>query len=228
MTEKLQASRVGIAHQNIAEPGGRCPPYTGPLAALRRFAQPGPRARLEKCELCATPLAAEHQHLVELQTRRFVCSCDACALLFGTQGSAVYRRVPRDIEYLTDFRLTDLQWESLQIPISLAFFFHSTPAGRVVAVYPSPAGATESLLGLEAWQELVEENPVLRQFQPDVEALLVNRVGQARDCYRLPIDECYKLVGLIRVHWRGFSGGSKLWDEVRHYFARLQEKSCPT
>ena len=68
-------------------------------------------------------------------------------------------------------------WESLQLPINLAFFLPSTPAGRVVAFYPSPAGATESLVPLEAWQTLIDDNPVLGNLHPDVEALLVNRVA---------------------------------------------------
>jgi len=80
----------------------------------------------------------------------------------------------------------------------MAFLFHSTPHGRVVAFYPSPAGATESLLSMETWNDVVQENPVLLELQPDVEALLVNRVGAGRGVapafYVVPIDECYKLV----------------------------------
>jgi hypothetical protein len=199
------------------------------LAALRRFARPSVRA--EKCELCGAALWPQHTHLIDLKSRRLVCSCEACAILFSGQQSPVYRRVPQRIEFLPDFRLSDAQWDSLLIPINLAFFFHSTPAERVLAVYPSPAGAMESLLGLEAWQALAEENPVLRDLQPDVEALLANRLGHGGEYYRLPIDECYKLVGLIRLHWRGLSGGTEVWDKVRRFFVDLKErreKSCPT
>jgi hypothetical protein len=123
--------------------------------------------------------------------------------------------------------MTDAQWEALHLPISLAFFYPSSPAGRVVALYPSPAGATESLLTLEAWQDLAEDNPILRELAADVEALLVNRVGQARDYYRLPIDECYKLVGVIRTRWRGLSGGTEVWEEIGRFFTRLKERSGP-
>ena len=56
-------------------------------------------------------------------------------------------------------------------------------------------------------------------LEPDVEALLVNRIGEARECYRVGIDECYKLVGLIRTHWRGLSGGQAVWDEIGRFFA---------
>src|SRR6185436_3326736 len=118
---------------------------------------------------------------------RLICACDACAILFGSQDSGRYRRVPRQIRFLPDFRLTEGQWESLLIPINMAFFFHSTPAGRVVALYPSPAGPTESLLTLESWEEIVVENPLLKEMKPDVEALLVNRVRGA-EFYLVPID----------------------------------------
>jgi hypothetical protein len=129
---------------------------------------------------------------------------------------------------LHDFRLTDAQWEELRLPINLAFFMSSTSAARVMAFYPSPAGATESQLELEAWQVLVAENPILGRFEPDVEALLVNRVNQTREYFRTPIDECYKLVGLIRANWRGLSGGSEVWDEVGRFFASLKKRSCST
>jgi hypothetical protein len=146
-------------------------------------------------------------------------------VLFSGQQTARYRRVPRGIAFFTDFQLSDAQWDDLCLPINLAFFVSSTPAGRVLAFYPGPAGATESLLPLEAWHALVEENPVLVELEPDVEALLANRVSGAREYYRTPIDECYKLVGLIRIKWRGLSGGSEVWDEVGQFFTSLKARS---
>ena len=62
----------------------------------------------------------------------------------------------------------------------------------MTAMYPSPAGATESLLPLTAWTTLVADNPVLGQLEPDVEALLVNRVGESREYFLAPIDACYE------------------------------------
>jgi hypothetical protein len=197
---------------------------THPLANLRRMAQkPGPQ--VERCELCGKELPPEHEHLIEPPTRNLACACGACAILFDGQHSARYRRVPRRIELLSDFQLTDAQWESLHLPINLAFFFHSSTAGRVIAAYPSPAGATESLLTLESWNELAEANPALRELQPDVEALLVNRVGPIRDYIRAPIDECFKLVGIIRMQWRGLSGGTEVWKEITRFSASLKERS---
>lgn len=195
-----------------------------PLAALRRFVRPR-AANVERCEMCSAELAAEHQHLVEPSSRQMVCACEPCAILFSGQAETKYKRVPRRIRHLPDFRLTDGQWDSLMIPIQLAFFFHSTPDGKVLALYPSPAGPIESLLSLDSWNEVVRENPVLREMAPDVEALLVNRVGQTRDYYLVPIDECYKLVGLIRANWRGFSGGTEVWQEIASFFDELKTKA---
>jgi len=146
-------------------------------------------------------------------------------LLFSGQAGTKYKRVPRRARFLADFQMSDLQWESLLVPISMAFFFFSTPAGKVVALYPSPAGATESLLTLDSWEEIVSGNPVLAGMEADVEALLVNRVGMTREYYLAPIDECYKLVGLIRAHWRGLSGGSEVWTEINNFFIALRKRS---
>src|SRR5918912_281794 len=111
-------------------------PGRSPLAALRRFARPASPAR-ERCELCSAELAADHQHLVEPSSRQLLCACDACAILFSGREGAKYRRVPRRAEFLAGFRLTDVQWAGLGLPVNLAFFLVSTAAGGgVLALYP--------------------------------------------------------------------------------------------
>lgn len=196
-----------------------------PLASLRRYVRP--RSVRERCELCDAGLGDEHLHLVELSSRRLLCACDACAILFSNQVGTKYRRVPRRVRLLGDFQLTDEMWEALQLPINLAFFLKSSTAQRVVVFYPSPAGATESLVTLDAWESLTESNPALAQLEPDVEALLVNRMGSAREHYLVGIDECYKLVGAIRAHWRGLSGGKAAWDEMDRFFEEMKRRSAP-
>jgi hypothetical protein len=195
------------------------------LASLRRYVRPRAAPVRERCDLCDVVLAPEHSHLIEPATRRLACACEACAILFSGQAGGRYRRVPRRVRFLSDFCLTDAAWDGLNLPIDLAFFVRSTPANGVIAFYPSPAGATESLVASEAWEELAADNPVLRDLEPDVEALLVNRVGGARDYFRVGIDECYKLVGLIRTKWRGLSGGHEVWGEIGRLFAGLKERS---
>jgi hypothetical protein len=197
--------------------------------ALRRFAKQKEQ-RQEICELCSVPIVSDHQHLVEPANRKLVCACDACAILFSSQDGGKYRRVPRTIRFLRDFQLTDAQWDQLMVPINMAFFFYSTPAGKTVALYPSPAGATESLLTLECWEEIKRDNSVLCELQPDVEALLVNRGARthgqsAPEYFIVPIDDCYKLVGLIRAYWRGLSGGTRVWEEISRFFSDLKDRS---
>jgi hypothetical protein len=196
---------------------------SSPFAVLRRFVRQ--RAVVERCELCSAELPGDHEHLVDVTTRQLTCACQACAILFSGKASPKYRRVPRRIRYLRNFQLTDAQWESLLIPIGMAFFFNSSAAGKVVALYPSPAGATESLLDFESWDEIRHSNPVLEQIEPDTEALLVNRVRGAAEYYLLPIDECYKLVGLIRTHWHGLSGGTEMWEAIGKFFEELKTKA---
>ena len=206
------------------EIGNRKSEIGNAVNVLRRFVRQ--RAVVERCELCSAELPPEHEHLVEAGARQMVCACQACAILFSGKANAKYRRVPRRIVSLTGFELTDSQWESLLIPINMAFFFHSSAAGKVIALYPSPAGATESLLDLESWNEIVESNPILREMEPDTEALLVNRIQGESQYYLLPIDECYKLVGLIRTHWHGLSGGTQMWEAVAKFFDELKAKSA--
>ena len=195
-----------------------------PVAALRNFVRP--RQSDERCDLCGAALTAEHGHNFDPASRRIRCACDSCAILYAT----VYRQIPRRVRALPNFRMSDAQWDDLMIPISLAFFSYSTPAGKVVALYPGPAGAAESLLRLDAWEEISTSNPELRDMEPDVEALLVNRVGTTREHFLVPIDECYKLVGLIRLRWRGLSGGAAVWGEIARFFDELRRKgeACPT
>lgn len=193
-----------------------------PLSTLRRLARPA--AAEEQCEFCSVPLGAGHRHLLEVATRKIICSCDPCALRFENVIGR-WRLIPRETRALPGFEISDAEWEGLSLPINLAFFFLSTAAHKTVAMYPSPAGATESTLPLSSWERVCEANPILREMQPEVEALLVNRIGDNRNYYLAPIDVCFELVGLIRVHWRGLSGGDKVWQEIGRFFERLNAES---
>jgi hypothetical protein len=198
-----------------------------PFSTLRRFAVARGDTVRERCELCSIGLAPEHRHLLEVATHKIVCACDPCALRFENVVEGRFKLIPRDVRSLPDFHLTDGQWDSLALPIELAFLVYSTPAKKMLALYPSPAGATESLLPLSAWDALVADNPVLGRMEPDVEALLVNRVGERRLYYLAPIDVCFELVGLMRIHWRGLSGGEAVWREIDAFFARLEARARP-
>jgi len=196
---------------------------------LRRLARRAPTRPEERCDLCGAAIGPEHRHLLDLTSRQVQCACRACAVLLDspTAGAGARRLIPTRILALTDFRMTDAQWESLQIPVNIAFLLHNSLEKRTVAYYPSPAGPTESLLPLAAWDELAQDNPMLRDMEPDVEALLIRDRTGGRDCYVTPIDECYRLVGLIRLHWKGLSGGDEVRREIDRFFADLNERATP-
>ncbi|MQA85708.1 MAG: hypothetical protein GEV03_14060 [Streptosporangiales bacterium] len=211
------------------------------LQALQRFLEPRPAAAPgERCEMCTEPIDAGHSHVVDLASRNLMCTCRGCYLLFTSEGAAggKYRAIPDRYRYLPGLAISDGQWDELQIPVGMAFFFHNSDLGRFVAFYPSPGGATESLLPLDTWREVLEANPAVADLAPDVEALLLRRLGgrqvqqageaggeDVTECYLVPIDACYDLVGRVRTGWRGFQGGQEVWREIDDFFAGLRERS---
>jgi hypothetical protein len=184
-------------------------------------------AEVEHCELCGDRIPPDHRHMLDLRNRELMCACRACKILFdsGAAGGGHYRLVPDRRLRLVGFHMDDVAWEELRIPVDMAFFFHHTEAGRVVAYYPSPAGPTESLLELDAWTELERANPVLGELERDVEALLVNRSRGAHQYFLVSIEDCYSLVGLIRTRWRGLTGGREVWEEIEAFFEGLAGRS---
>ena len=207
------------------------------ISALRRFLVDSVEQEpvQEVCELCATPVPAQHPHLVQVAERRMLCACGPCGFLFDNPGAGGggYRRVPDRYLSDPDFHLTDARWDELQIPVGMAFFLHNSAQGKVIACYPSPAGATESELGLEAWAAGLGAGRLAAELEPDVEALLVRRdkagsgaAGSAEGLL-VPIDACYRLVGLVKLHWRGFDGGAEAWHEIDCFFDALREQARP-
>jgi len=195
---------------------------TNPLAVLARVkaTRPVPSAE-ERCEMCAVPIGEEHQHVVDVTSRGLMCACRPCYLLF-TAGDAElrYRAVPDRYLSFPDFALFGGQWDELEIPVGLAFFFHNSLLDQTVAFYPGPAGATESELPLGAWGRIVEANPGLQDLQPDVEAVIVRVHDRGQpECYLVPIDRCYELVGGLRLAWRGFDGGQDARTLLDAFFA---------
>jgi hypothetical protein len=204
-----------------------------PLAVLQRIREirPRPVERAgERCELCTEPIPDDHGHLVDLVGRSLLCACRGCYLLFLSEGAggSHYRSVPDRYLTFPDFCLSPGQWESLQIPVSVAFFFVNSSLERVAAFYPGPAGATESELPLDTWAEVVTANPALAGLEPDVEAFLVRaRPNQGgAEGYLVPIDVCYELVGHLRRLWRGFDGGKEAHDRLESFFAMVRSRAA--
>ncbi|MCW2566445.1 MAG: hypothetical protein JWN54_542 [Mycobacterium sp.] len=212
----------------IGEAGPGNSPFTG-LAGLERLVRPAPKIQPgERCELCGEPVPDEHSHVANLEHRSVMCACRACYLLFTHRGASggKYRAIPDRYRYDPSPQLTDMQWDELQIPVKLAFFFHNSTLQTDVCFYPGPGGAMESELPLDAWSNVVAGNPEFADLAPDVEALLVQRRdGSGFEFFGVPIDTCYELVGLVRLNWKGFDGGQDVWRELGAFFDRLRERS---
>lgn len=203
---------------------------TSPLDVIARIRRPAPPPDpTERCDLCRTKIPEEHPHLVDLEGRGLMCACRPCWFLFNPEGSGGgrYRAVPERYLSVEGFSLSPGQWDSLQIPVSIAFFFHNSTLDKMAAFYPSPAGATESLLDLEAWSDIVVDNPLLSTVLPDVEAVLMKTEKGAIECFIVPIDTCYELVGRLRQCWRGFDGGQEAHKQLIDFFDRTRQKSRP-
>jgi hypothetical protein len=179
-----------------------------------------PRASTATCELCPIGIGEHHRHLLHLVERRIVCVCETCWSL--RSGDAEFRPPGTRILLLEDFAMSTEIWSAFQIPIGLAFLLRSSVTGTVVALYPSPAGATESELELTAWDALCEANPILTRLEPDAEALLIDRTGDAPRYAILPVDRCYALVGLIKSRWSGITGGRAVDEAIDGFFASLR------
>jgi hypothetical protein len=193
---------------------------TSAVAALRAFTRTSATRRsvVERCELCATPLSSEHPHLFEAGSRRLACACPACAGCFDRErdGKRWARVVPR-VERL-DGALDGPTWESLGVPVRLAYFTLSSAAGEPLALLPSPAGPIESPLPTEGWARLEARVSVTSALAPDVEGILAfDAGGNTGRAYRLSIDHAYRAIGHLRAHARGATAADlvrMLEDEV--------------
>jgi Family of unknown function (DUF5947) len=177
--------------------------------------------------MCAAEIPAEHGHVADLESATLSCACRACYLLF-TQSGAVrgrYRAVPD--RYLLDptAPLTAAEWDGLEIPVGLAFFLRLSSADRVAGFYPSPAGVTESVLDLAAWERLTQAHPMLAAVAPDVEAALICRGDAGVECFLVPVDACYELAGRMRLHWRGFDGGAEARASIDEFLAMVRSRA---
>ncbi|GAA1017441.1 hypothetical protein Aple_032630 [Acrocarpospora pleiomorpha] len=174
----------------------------------------------EPCELCGAPLSGAHAHLLEDRHERLLCACRACALLFerGAAGLGRFRLVPD-----RRVRITGPPPADLGIPVGLAFFVLKAD-GVVVAHYPSPVGATRWDLDPGAWERVTGRYEPLGSMRPGVEAFLVAVVRGMDERWLVPIDDCHRLVALVRGEWKGMSGGTELWTRLEQFFAELARK----
>jgi hypothetical protein len=234
--------------------------------------QPGEqRAADERCEFCATPIPGDHGHVADLEGSSLVCACRACYLLFTHSGAAMgqwpeekagTRRPVSDAQagpgrgryiavpdrYRSDPArpLSTAEWDSLEIPVALAFFLRASRGAGVTAFYPSPAGVTQCELNLEAWARIAADHPLLVAAVPDIEAILISRGPQHEpgqpaadggpgpagpadqpgvEAFLVPVDACYDLAGRMRLQWRGFDGGAEARQSIAGFLDQVRRRS---
>ncbi|NMO52288.1 hypothetical protein HH310_13910 [Actinoplanes sp. TBRC 11911] len=179
-----------------------------PLSTLRRIARsrggpPPPR----QCDMCTETVGDEHSHLVDLETRKLMCACRPCYLLFTDDHAHLrYRAVPD--------RYASVSLDDLEVPVGLAFLFYHSTQERMVLLYPGPAGATESELDIPL--------PSVPGLRPDVEAVLMRHGFPS---YIVPIDACYSLVGRLRTVWKGFDGGSEAHAAIDSFYSDIRKRA---
>jgi hypothetical protein len=197
--------------RGLARPGTPSAPTAPPPPAT---------ADTEACDLCGVGIAEDHRHLLHLGERRIVCACEACWAMRSGEGD--YRPTGNRTVWLSGLDVPDDLWAGFQIPIGLAFFMESTVTGCIVAMYPSPGGATESELHFESWNRMRELNPALETLEPDIEGLIANRLCDPPIYVIAPIDRCYELTGTVKAAWEGISGGPGVQMAVDGFFETLR------
>ena len=226
-------------------PPAGLPPAISEVLAARAAARSDRDAAegTERCEMCREVLSERHGHVVDLEKRALSCTCRACYLLFTHEGAAGgrYRAVPEHVYHDPGRPLTEADWNELQIPVGMAFFFHNSALDRVVAGYPGPGGATECELDLAAWDRLAAAYPLFSTLAPDVEAIFVNRTSDGSagpggpplaappkyEAFLIPVDECYSLVGELRMKWQGFDGGAEARAALATFLDGLRRRAVP-
>lgn len=200
---------------------------TTTLGTLRRFAEIATDHR--PCDLCRCELANPHRHVMDVTTRSILCACNLCAWTFSNDANGRFRPIPQFVTRVDSGILDDL-WNRLDIPIGMAFFTveHLPQQESMIlrAVYPSPGGPIVSSVDPLVWQSLFESHHRPLKMQPDVESLLVRQTEKNDDCFIAPIDRCYELVGIVRRHWDGWSGGTAVHEAIDRFFLDIDASAC--
>ncbi|KPM50672.1 hypothetical protein ACG83_38420 [Frankia sp. R43] len=218
---------------------------------LRRFLAGNPGRAMTRCEFCGEAVDDEHGHghVADLATRSILCACPGCRLLFTPTGAGGgrYRAIPTRYHFAPSFAAGPRLLAAAGIPVGLAFFVILD--GAVNAFYPSPAGATHCELpatltpqdlnlddtdgpgtgtgtgiGTGAGTDRATGGTAWRP-EPEVEAVLVHVTRDGQAGYLLPIDACYRLVGDLRLHWRGFDGGADARAHLAAFLADARHRA---
>jgi hypothetical protein len=175
------------------------------LSAVRRFTRRGSGSessaeQQEHCDLCGNPIAETHEHLYDPRVRELACACQACAVLFPNKSDVRYRRLEMSVVPLRGLAIGPAELQGVGIPVSLLCLCPSAEHNRVFAWYPSAAGVVEGDVSTTQLETLVAAFPELGGVEPDLEALVIDARQAPARCFRVSIDVCHKLIGLLRAH----------------------------
>lgn len=177
----------------------------------------------ERCELCALPLPARHDHLYELRARAVRCACTGCALIVPTSERSLYRRIPvrRDAVAID----LDAWLARLGSPVGIAAIV-ARDDGRTTVSYPGPAGLAETDLDLDVAAALdvairdasaghhmvggADDTALARE----VEALVIANLPSMRGAWIVGIDVVFKMIAELRASWEGMTGGQRVGEAI--------------
>jgi hypothetical protein len=147
-------------------------------------------------------------------------------VVLGAEGAGAgrYRLIPERYRQLPALGRDDARWADLRLPVSLAFLVR-TESGGGLAVFPGALGPTDAPIDAERWAALESAYPEVKELESEVEAVLVNRLHGRRECWLVPLDQCYRLVALLRARWEGINGGQEVWVEIDRFFAQVAERA---
>lgn len=196
---------------------------TGALERIVHRARDRRAQAREHCDLCNEPLTSWHRHVLDTDGGQMLCTCQACSLLFNRDvaSNGHYRLVPD-----RRIRVPAASTKQLGVPVGLAYFVRGDD-DVVVAHYPSPLGSTEWEIERQAWRQLITDCPPAADLATQTEALLVNSAHGERQHWIVPIDDCFRLIAVVRREWRGLSGGSRVWPAIDQFFADLAAGRIP-
>ena len=111
-------------------------------AVLRRIRRAPPAAGPgERCEMCAEPIADEHAHVVNVESRALLCTCRACyAAVHAADARAASTAPCRTATCAPSATARRAIWDELQIPVGSRSSSTTRALGRIVGVLPEPGG----------------------------------------------------------------------------------------
>ena len=168
--------------------------------------------------------------MVNVEGRQLMCICRGCYLLFTDSHAQLrYRAVPDRYLAFPDFALDRREWEALQIPVGLAFFFRNSAHGPNRRVLSRPGRRHRVRTGPRRLERDHRRRPPGRACWPTTSRRCWSGCPTDEQappqCFLVPIDACYEFVGRLRMLWRGFDGGQEAHRFIDEFFAQVEARS---